>query len=55
LRPYARKFNRVTAINHPAFPANKVTYSYGAAALGQPGNVQIQPGRGHMLTPRFDR
>ncbi len=39
---YAYQFNRLTAINYPAFPANNVTYTYGAASQRQPsliGNV----------------
>jgi hypothetical protein len=27
---FAYQFTRVTAINHPNFPANNVTYTYGA-------------------------
>jgi YD repeat-containing protein len=39
---FAYQFNRVTAINYPAFPANNVTYTYGAASQRSPsasGNV----------------
>jgi hypothetical protein len=39
---YAYQFNRVTAITYPNFPANNVTYTYGAASQRSPsasGNV----------------
>src|SRR5262249_49847893 len=42
---YAYQFNRVTAINYPAFPANNVTYTYGAASQRQPGPVGNVVGR----------
>jgi YD repeat-containing protein len=29
---YAYQFNRVTAVTYPNFPANNVTYTYGAAS-----------------------
>ena len=36
---YRYEFNRLTEIRYPVFPANNVTYTYGAASLlGQPGN-----------------
>src|SRR5262249_20163617 len=34
---FAYQFNRVTAINYPAFPANNVTYTYGASSQRPPG------------------
>jgi RHS repeat-associated protein len=37
---YTYEFNRLKEIRYPVFPANNVTYTYGAAALlGQPGNL----------------
>jgi len=42
---YAYQFNRVTAINYPAFPANNVTYTYGAASQRNPGPVGNVVGR----------
>jgi RHS repeat-associated protein len=42
---YAFEFNRLTAINYPAFPANNVTYTYGAASQRQPGPVGNVVGR----------
>src|SRR5258708_5287293 len=39
---FAYQFNRVTAITYPNFPANNVTYTYGAASQRNPsasGNV----------------
>src|SRR5262249_44428944 len=36
---YGFQFNRLTAINYPAFPGNNVTYTYGAASQRQPGPV----------------
>src|SRR5262249_53428852 len=42
---FAYQFNRVTAINYPAFPANNVTYTYGAASQRQPGPVGNVVGR----------
>ena len=36
---YLYEFNRLKEIRYPVFPANNVTYTYGAASLlGQPGN-----------------
>ena len=36
---YTYEFNRLKEIRYPVFPANNVTYTYGAASLlGQPGN-----------------
>src|SRR5262249_19480690 len=42
---YAYQFNRLTAINYPAFPTNNVTYTYGAASQRQPGPVGNVVGR----------
>src|SRR5262249_27489505 len=42
---YSFQFNRLTAINYPAFPANNVTYTYGAASQRQPGPVGNVVGR----------
>jgi hypothetical protein len=42
---FAYQFNRVTAINYSAFPANNVTYTYGAASQRQPGLVGNVVGR----------
>jgi RHS repeat-associated protein len=42
---YGYQFNRLTAINYPAFPANNVTYTYGAATQRQPGPVGNVVGR----------
>jgi hypothetical protein len=42
---FCDQFNRVTAINYPAFPANNVTYTYGAATQRQPGLVGNVVGR----------
>jgi RHS repeat-associated protein len=37
---YVYEFNRLKEIRYPVFPANNVTYTYGAATLlGQPGNL----------------
>jgi len=42
---YAYQFNRLAAIAYPAFPANNVTYTYGAAAQRNPGAVGNVVGR----------
>ena len=37
---YTYEFDRLKEIRYPVFPANNVTYTYGAASLlGQPGNL----------------
>jgi RHS repeat-associated protein len=41
----AYQFNRVTAITYPAFPANNVTYTYGAASQRNPSLVGNVVGR----------
>ena len=47
---YAYQFNRLTAINYPAFPANNVSYTYGAASQRQPGPVGNVVGRITRIT-----
>jgi RHS repeat-associated protein len=42
---YAYQFNRVTAITYPNFPANNVTYTYGAASQRNPSLVGNVVGR----------
>jgi YD repeat-containing protein len=42
---FAYQFNRLTAINYPAFPANNVTFTYGAASQRQPALVGNLVGR----------
>jgi RHS repeat-associated protein len=42
---FAYQFNRVTAITYPNFPANNVTYTYGAGSQRSPGLVGNVVGR----------
>jgi YD repeat-containing protein len=42
---FAYQFNRVTAISYPNFPANNVTYTYGAASQRSPSRVGNVVGR----------
>ena len=42
---FAYQFNRVTAITYPNFPANNVTYTYGAASQRNPSPVGNVVGR----------